>query len=189
MRDVHAWTWKIRPARLKTVEGGMQRQRGITIIEIMVALTVAAVLIGVGLPAFNGYVAQRTMTTQANDFVLAVHYARSEASRRGEIVSVRVAEAANGWTSGWCVVIGTDTTCQGGAAVLRQFGNVGNNTLTANGGLDGVNTLPFNARGFLALNNDGGSLILCPSDLAQNPGRIIALTRVGRVNSTQTNCT
>jgi type IV fimbrial biogenesis protein FimT len=161
----------------------MQRQRGVTIIEIMVALAMAAILIGIGLPAFNGLVAQRTLTAQTNDFVLAVHYARSEASRRGELVSVRA--EPGGWADGWCVVIGTARPCMEHEEVLRQFASTGDNTVTADGGLNGVDILPFNSRGFLALNNDGGTLTICHPDPAQNPGRVITLTRVGRVNTAQ----
>src|SRR5262245_16509306 len=94
----------------KSLESCVAQQRGITIIEIMVTLAIAAVLIGLAVPAFNGFVAQRTLTAQVNDFLVSVQYARSEAGRRGATVSVQAVNAggaANEWGPGWCVVVGT----------------------------------------------------------------------------------
>src|SRR5262245_54118381 len=57
------------------------RNRGFTIVEIMVTLAVAAVLLGLALPAYNGFMAQRRLTSEVNDFLVAVQYARSEATK------------------------------------------------------------------------------------------------------------
>ena len=78
----------------KSFDSRPARQRGITIIEIMVTLAIAAVLIGLAVPAFNGFVAQRALTAQVNDFLVSVQYARSEAGRRGATVSVQAVSRA-----------------------------------------------------------------------------------------------
>jgi prepilin-type N-terminal cleavage/methylation domain-containing protein len=38
------------------------RQRGLTVIELLVSLAVASILIGLAVPAFNNFVAQQTLT-------------------------------------------------------------------------------------------------------------------------------
>ena len=169
-------------------QGGSQR--GLTIVEMMVALAVAAILLGVGVPAFNGLVAQRTLTTQANDFLIAVQYARSEASRRGELISVRAQAAASGneWGGGWCVVIGTDNACNAtNDTVLRRFPAIGPNTLAGDGGLDGEPILTFNSRGVLTPALEG-QLHLCNPNANRDPGRELRLSRVGRVSITEFEC-
>ena len=165
-------------------ESQFPRQRGITIIEIMVTLAIAAVLIGLALPAFNAFVAQRTLTSQVNDFMVAVQYARSEAGRRGTTVSVRAVNAGaatNEWGPGWCVVVGMPGACPNDGTELRNFAPLGANTLNGVGGLDGVAALPFSSRGLLLA--PAGTLNLC--NPKEDVGREIALTVIGRVSSRQ----
>lgn len=165
--------------------GNRQRARGVTIVEIMVALAVAAVMFGLAGPAFQAFVAQRTLTTQLNDFVVATQYARSEAGRRGGLVSVQALDAgdnANEWGPGWCVTLGDPGDC---VAPLRTFPPLGTNTLDADGALDGVDTLSFNARGALVA-NPGGVLTLCNPD--ETVGRRITLSGIGRVSTTEIDC-
>ncbi len=169
-----------------------KRQQGITLIEVLVALAVAAVLIGIGLPAFNGFVAQRTLTTQVNDFIIAVQYARSEASRRGEVVSVRPTApvADNEWGGGWCVVVGQLACDHADAEVLRVFPALGSNEMAGVGTLSDVAiSLRFTSRGYLhsGVVLDASSQIeLCNPD--QDRGRAIVLTRAGRATAQEFTC-
>jgi type IV fimbrial biogenesis protein FimT len=162
------------------------RQSGITIIEMMVTLAIAAVLIGLALPAFNAFVAQRTLTAQVNDFLVAVQYARSEAGRRGTVVSVLATDAtdgANEWGAGWCVVVGNPApvNCPNDATNLRTYRALGVNTLNATGALDALTTLSFSARGTLLPPAAAGALNLCNPD--EDVGRQIALSAIGRISS------
>jgi len=164
------------------------QQRGLTIVEIMVSLAVASILIGLALPAFNNFVAQRNLTAQVNDFMVSVQYARSEAGRRGATMSVQAENAgdnANEWGPGYCVVVGTPGNCPNDATELRSFAPLGNSTLDGRGGLDGVGTLTFNSRGLLA--GAAGTLDLCQA--GQTVGRTISISTIGRVSArTKTDC-
>ena len=165
-------------------ESRTTRQRGFTVIELMVTLGIAAVLMGLAVPAFNAFVAQRTLTTQVNDFLVAVQYARSEAGRRGTTVSVQAinpAAAANEWGPGWCVVVGTPGACPNDGTQLRDFMALGGNTLDAVDGLDGVATLAFNSRGLLLPPAVAGTFNLC--NPREHTGREISLSEIGRVSS------
>ncbi|NJN52669.1 MAG: prepilin-type N-terminal cleavage/methylation domain-containing protein, partial [Gammaproteobacteria bacterium] len=156
------------------------QQRGLTIVEIMVSLAIASVLIGLALPAWSGFVAQRTLTTQLNDFVLAVQFARSEAGRQGGIVSVQAEDAtdnADEWGAGWCVVLNTPGNCNN---PIRRFGPLGDNTLNGMNALDGVGTLTFNSRGLL-IGAGAGTVDLC--DPGEDDGRQITVSAIGRVSS------
>jgi type IV fimbrial biogenesis protein FimT len=160
------------------------RQRGITIIEIMVTLAIASVLIGLAVPAFNAFVAQRTLTAQVNDFMVAVQYARSEAGRRGTTVSVQAVNpgtASNEWGPGWCVVVGTPGACPNDGTELRDFASLGANTLDGTGALDGVGALSFNSRGLLLV--PAGTLNLC--NPKEHVGRQVSISVIGRVSSRQ----
>lgn len=96
----------------------MKDQAGITLLELMVAITVLAVLLGVGVPSFNSVVRNNRLATQANEFVTALNFARSEAGKRGLPVSVCASSdgatceaGAPDWETGWIVF--TDTATAG----------------------------------------------------------------------------
>ena len=156
-------------------------QRGITIVELMVALAIAAILLGMALPAYNGFIAQRNLTAQGNDLVLAIQLAKSEAALRGQLVSVQSRDAADGgneWGPGWCVVLGTPGDCD--APVLRNFDPRGVITVDGEGGLDGVGTLTFSSRGFFTLGANGSALICDPT---ATRGRRVSISAIGRVST------
>jgi type IV fimbrial biogenesis protein FimT len=164
------------------------RQRGLTIIEIMVSLAVASILIGLALPAFNNFVAQRELTAQVNDFMVAVQYARSEAGRRGATMSVQAQNAgdnADEWGPGYCVVVGTPGNCPNDATQLRTFVQLTNSKLDGQGALNGIGTLTFNSRGLLV--GAAGTLNLCQT--GQTVGRTISISTIGRVSArAKTDC-
>ena len=154
----------------------------------MVTLAIGAILIGFALPAFNGVVAQRTLTTEVNDFVMALKYARSEAARLGGTVSIQALDGTDNsdeWGPGYCVVAGNPGDCN--APVLRTFAALGDATLDGTGGFDAVSTLTFNSRGILT-NGVVGSIQLCTTDVAQDPGRSVGLNVIGRTTMADLDC-
>lgn len=162
-------------------------QRGFTIVELMVSLAVAAILIGFALPAFNDFIDQRRMASRANDMILAINYARSEAARRGEQVSVQAAnpQGDNEWGGGYCVVAGTPGNCNGD--VLRRFAPVDDATFDATGPLNGRFALTYSPRGIL-VGGAAGGLRLCSTDEDVDPGRLVTISFTGRPEVEELTC-
>ena len=61
---------------------------GFTLLELMVVVVIGAILLGIGIPSFNNFIRNGRMTAAANDLVVGLHYARSEAIKRRAAVSI-----------------------------------------------------------------------------------------------------
>jgi type IV fimbrial biogenesis protein FimT len=94
-----------------------RRQHGFNLLELMVTVTIAAVVLGIGVPTFTEVLANNRMAGAANDLVTAVHTARTEAVKRRATVTICASsnwDAANpdcdlgGGTAGWIVFTDTD---------------------------------------------------------------------------------
>lgn len=70
------------PARLREPTAGPARTAGFTLLELMAALGVAAVLIAIGVPSFQNFVRNSRITAPANELLTAAYMARSEAIKR-----------------------------------------------------------------------------------------------------------
>ena len=78
------------------------RSRGFTLIELMVTISIAAVLMAVAAPSFRDLVAGQKIKTASYDVLSALTYARSEALKRN--LNVSLVQAAGGWKNGWTIV-------------------------------------------------------------------------------------
>ncbi len=81
--------------------------RGFTLIEMMVVVTIAAIMLAIGVPSFKSFTAGQRVKTAASDFATAATLARSEAIKRN--AEVDVVAAATGWQDGWSITAGTVT--------------------------------------------------------------------------------
>jgi type IV fimbrial biogenesis protein FimT len=89
------------------------RQRGVTLIELMFAIAVLAILLGIGAPSFVDMVRANRTTTLTNELVVAMATARSEAVKRGGPVTVCASTgdgACGGTDYGRGTLIFTDET-------------------------------------------------------------------------------
>ena len=74
------------------------RQRGFTLIELMVALAVAIVLMGVAVPSFFESTARARLQGAVNELAIDLQYARSQAVRERAAVALTVAADGASYT-------------------------------------------------------------------------------------------
>lgn len=167
-----------RPERRRL--GASGRVRGFTLLELVVTITIGAVLVLTGVPSFLSFVQNNRATTDTNDLVTALNLARNTATQRGAIVSV--CSSSNGatctsdvdWSSGW-IVLGP------GNEILRSWpARSAAGVLVGNAG-----TIQFQPRGSAA----AASLfqVRVPS-CTGNQGRDVRVNVAGRVAVTRVNC-
>ena len=88
------------------------RQRGFTLIELMITIAVVAVVVGFAMPQLGSMIRNGQMVSQGNSLLGGVQYARGEALARGQIV--RMCGSSDGvscdgeWGRGWVVFADED---------------------------------------------------------------------------------
>jgi type IV fimbrial biogenesis protein FimT len=86
-----------------------KRTQGFTLMELMTAIAVLAILASFGVPAFTNMVRNSQIAAESGNLVTALTLARSEALKRGVRVSVCGAAGADActeavdWSDGWLV--------------------------------------------------------------------------------------
>lgn len=83
--------------------GRSVRQRGFTVVELLVAVAVLALLVGVALPNLRGILVRNTVSAHTNDLLAALRLARAEAVKRGQ--AVQVLASGGNFTNGWAVIV------------------------------------------------------------------------------------
>jgi type IV fimbrial biogenesis protein FimT len=75
---------------------------GFTIIELLVVVSIGAVLAAVAAPAMRDVIAAQRVRTVASDLHLSLVKARSEAIKRNRAVTIQPVD--DGWEDGWKIV-------------------------------------------------------------------------------------
>lgn len=157
-------------------------QRGFTLIELMVAIAVLAIVATVAVPSFRELIENNRLATESNRLLSAMSYARSEAVRVGDDVSLRA--SAGGFDDGWCVHLGTACDDAGVNEILRQFDAV-QLDYTAS-----ATTLTFNARGEMT-NDPAFQISIEPENCETgevDKRRTITVSLAGRGSTEKVNC-
>lgn len=95
------------------------REDGVTLVELLVVITIAAILVGIAVPGYQALVSVNRIAAATNDLVTALHLARSEAVKRGRRVTVCKTDGtaamlpacapAVRWQDGWLVFVDGQT--------------------------------------------------------------------------------
>jgi type IV fimbrial biogenesis protein FimT len=135
---------------------------------MMVAVAVAAILVGAAVPAFRTMLERHAVRAAAADLLAALHLARSQAIGRGEnIVVAPVDPAGLAWRDGWAVFADADGDARPGPGetVLFRHG-------PAPGGLRIWSRLTHTASPFYVAYNSAGRSCRAGNDLAANWGTL-----------------
>lgn len=82
----------------------MPRVKGFTLIELMIAIAILGIIVGLAAPAMSDFAVRQRVSGQASEIMLALAFARSEAVKQNrEIVILPNINSATGWSNGWCV--------------------------------------------------------------------------------------
>ena len=153
------------------------KQRGFSLVELLVTLAVAAIVLGLAAPNMSSLIQNNRFVAQANQFVAAVTYARSEAIKRGALVDIVATTpvTADEWGAGWTVMLN-------GGATLRVFPALeGSSTLDSDNDITTVQYAPSGR------SNVAETFSLCDNREGET-GRQLSISNTGRVSVSELNC-
>ena len=159
-----------------------RHQCGLTLIELLICLTIVAVLTTVAIPSFGEMHKNTLRRTSVNNVWHALFLARSEAIKRNSVVvlcksrdATRCDNSPGNWSAGWIVFENLDhdepAQRDAGEPVLRVYNPVGGISVTSN-----RQTFSFRPFAQGAVN---GTIVFCDSR-GSEAARAIIISHTGR---------
>ncbi len=165
-------------------------------IELMVVLSVAAILASLAVPSFRSVIQNNRLATQANELTGTMNFARGEAIKRGSSVTVCVSTdqatctGGTAWENGWIAfadinrdrVFTVDPNPLLTDTLLRVRGTLEGSS-TFGGTATAVQYLPNGL-----LNFGAGAYTLATPGCTGDEKRILNVTATGRLGVTRAAC-
>jgi len=153
-------------------------QRGLTLIEAMITLAIAAILLTWAVPSLQDFITRNRMSTEVNNFVAALYVARSESVKRLQNISLCPSTTPpncvsdSTWHQGWILfsnVNGTNVVIQQNPALPGDRFRITSNR----------NVITFNPSGQSGTND---TFTFCDTGGIANTRRVV-LSPEGRVRT------
>ena len=149
------------------------RIRGFTIVELMVVVSIVAILASVAAPSFMQMIATQRIRSVASALKESLWVARAEATKRNASVSFTFVNAATDWDI---------MDASGATPMLKQHGHPAVVSKTSSG-----NNVQFNFNAYGRLSTGSGWIEL--SDASGSTYRCINVATTGRTTTTNAKCT
>jgi type IV fimbrial biogenesis protein FimT len=173
-----------------TVMHAGRRVRGFTLIELIMTMTVAAILLAIGVPSFLYVTSSNRATSEINGLLGDLQFARGEAIKEGQTVTIcsstdgATCAGTTAWNNGWIVFSDTGLigTVDGTDYVLKmQRTFSGTDALTSD---NAITTVTFTREGFTSSLPTGGmTFTLHTSPVNTNYTRCLSATIVGAIST------
>jgi type IV fimbrial biogenesis protein FimT len=169
-----------------------ERMAGVTLLELLVVIVVAAILMGVATSSYKSITLSSRISSEINGLLGDMQYARSEAIKQGQNVVICVAPATandcvagnTNWDQGWIVFVDpTGGKSTGGNAALILRRQVAFSTNSAGGTGD---TLSDGLTSNVSFDREGVTLGLL-STMGGAGGAVVPL-HTAPVDATKTRC-
>ena len=158
-----------------------ERQMGFTLIELMISVALLIILATVAVPAFQGVVESRRITTKTNLLLSSVNTARSEAIKRGEVVTLKAVD--DDFAKGWCIYVGESGGGCDSETPIRTY--EGSDALNINA--DGDTQIEFSPRGSLHSPGNQVALTVSPPE-GQTQANYLCISLSGRASVNDSGC-
>ncbi len=165
---------------------------GLTMIELLIVVTIASILLAVGVPGMQDIINGVTVNNQAKTLRSALNYTRSEAVRRNMPVTLCASSdttscSDNAWNEGWLVFVDGDEdgTVDAAEEIVRVYQGPSGGTQISYSLSDDL--ISYDAMGFSMNSNSTRRFELCPADNDVDNAQAVELSATGRVRLTTEN--
>lgn len=156
------------------------RNRGFTIIELMVTILIIGILTTYALPNYRTFVADQRIRSTSFDIMTTLTLTRSEAIKRN--AQVIATPANNDWSQGWTVTTGAGT-------IISQQSSIAGLTIICKQGTplttQACNAVTYDAEG---RSSNAQSIEISNADTTNAKTRCISIDLSGRPNAKKGNC-
>jgi type IV fimbrial biogenesis protein FimT len=147
-------------------------QRGFSLIELLVTMSLLAILLAMALPAFSSSRLNTVLRTSANNLLASTHLARGEAIKRNSPVTLCVSAdglvcGTGDWSQGWIVVSGAEVIHRE-EAISDLF------HISSAGGTDSYSFQPT------GVDSTAGSFTICRATPVGANERVLTIDAIGR---------
>lgn len=162
--------------------------QGVTLIELMVVIAVAAILSALAIPSFQKILKQQEVNGEINNLVAMVYFARSEAIKRNQVVTVcKSSDKQNcggNWTDGWLMFadLNGDGAKDAGEYLISS-GAVADGYELAWSGFGSQNYIRFLQNGLTLFHN--GSFVVCPNNGDRRLARAVFISKTARARTSK----
>lgn len=167
-------------------------QNGFTLIELMIVLTISALILGFTVPSFSNLMKNSRVTTYTNEFVGDINLARSEAITRARPIVLCLSANPSAinptcggvnqtWTSGWLIFVSNDNnnTYDVGVDTLLRIKTELRGDVSIKSDVDTQTHITYRADG--TLNSGGITSKFAICDLrGESQGKQIQINPMGR---------
>lgn len=158
----------------------MRYYRGFTLLELLAALAIVAILLTVAIPSWQALLANTRANAATRQLMMAINYARSEAVTGGEVVTLCKSSdfksCGGSWSEGY-IASAADTE------ILRVFMPTHLGDRITWQGFPSSNYVQFSPSGFTMAQN--GSFYYCPENKDPRYARAVIVDQTGRARLSQ----
>ena len=164
----------------------MRKDKGFTLIELMIAVALTGLLLSMAVPALDLFVSNARQTGAINDFVSTIHQARSTAVTTNTRVTICPSASGNdcesvAWSAGWIAFSDPDSDrdVDSGETIIATSGEVDGLTIQSSEFATYVTYRPNGRVANASINGSAGAFTVC-DDRGADRARVMLIDLSGR---------